>query len=67
MAGDRFNNMYEQEALYNVLQKADVQFGWPNRSVQEYLKEAWGWTESPVNVISGMPIAGMLNSNMQFV
>ncbi|RGP80923.1 hypothetical protein FLONG3_973 [Fusarium longipes] len=33
MAGDRFNNMYEQEALYNVLQKADVQFGWPNRSV----------------------------------
>jgi len=33
MAGDRFNNMWEQEALYNVLQKADVQFGWPNRSV----------------------------------
>ncbi|GKT98070.1 unnamed protein product [Fusarium langsethiae] len=48
MAGDRFDNLYEQEALYNVLQKADVQFGWPNRSVQEYLKEAWGWTESPI-------------------
>ncbi|KAL3600360.1 hypothetical protein FPOAC2_04598 [Fusarium poae] len=67
MAGDRFNDLYEQEALYNVLQKADVQFGWPNRSVQEYLKEAWGWTESPMNVISGMPIAGMLNSNLQLV
>jgi hypothetical protein len=33
MAGDRFNNMFEQEALYGMLQKADVQFGWPNRSV----------------------------------
>ncbi|KAI1018073.1 hypothetical protein LB504_004283 [Fusarium proliferatum] len=67
MAGDRFNNLFEQEALYGMLQKADVQFGWPNRSVQEYLKEAWGWTESPENVNSGMPISGMLNSNLQLV
>ncbi|KAJ4263896.1 hypothetical protein NW762_005933 [Fusarium torreyae] len=33
MGGDRFNNMFEQEALYQVLQKADTQFGWPNRAV----------------------------------
>lgn len=68
MAGDRFNSLFEQEALYGMLQKADVQFGWPNRSVQEYLKETWGWTESPENVHNaGMPISGMLNSNLQLV
>ncbi|KAH6956800.1 hypothetical protein DER45DRAFT_506193 [Fusarium avenaceum] len=67
MAGDRFSSMFEQEALYQILQKADVQFGWPNRSVQEYLKESWGWTESPENMNSAMPIAGMLNSNLQIM
>ncbi|KAF4999549.1 hypothetical protein FDECE_11470 [Fusarium decemcellulare] len=65
MAGDRFNDPHEQEALYRVLQKTDGQFGWPTRSAQEYLKEAWGWTESPANLNVGMPIAGMLNSSMQ--
>lgn len=34
---------------------------------QEYLKESWGWTESPENMNSGMPIAGMLNSNLQLM
>ncbi|KAH7271285.1 hypothetical protein NW759_001328 [Fusarium solani] len=73
MAGDRFTDLQEQEALYRVLQKMDVQTGWPTGSAQQYLKEAWGWTESPANMntempIAGMPIAGMLNSNsMQLV
>ncbi|KAF4972291.1 hypothetical protein FSARC_1127 [Fusarium sarcochroum] len=33
MGGDRFNSMFEQEALYQILQRADTQFGWPNRAV----------------------------------
>ncbi|KAM5375870.1 hypothetical protein ACJZ2D_005792 [Fusarium nematophilum] len=65
MAGDRFADLHEQEALYYVLQKTDTQFGWPTRSAQEYLKEAWSWTESPSNLSPGMPIAGMLNTSMQ--
>ncbi|KAF4998544.1 hypothetical protein FGRMN_3071 [Fusarium graminum] len=67
MGGDRFSSMYEQEALYQVLQKGDVQFGWPNQSVRDYLKESWGWIESPENINSGMPIAGMLNSSLQLM
>ncbi|CAM1501963.1 Fc.00g039470.m01.CDS01 [Cosmosporella sp. VM-42] len=63
MAGDRFADPHEQEALYNILVKTDTELAWPTRSAQLHLKEAWGWTESPAN--TGMPIAGMLNSSMQ--
>lgn len=32
MAGDRFTELHEQEALYNILVKTDSELAWPTRS-----------------------------------
>ncbi|KAK7407886.1 hypothetical protein QQX98_009945 [Neonectria punicea] len=65
MAGDRFTDPQEQEALYNILVKIDTQYAWPTGSTQEYLKGAWGWSESPPN--PSMSISRMLNSSTQVI
>lgn len=62
MAGDRFTDSQDQEALYNILVKIDTQYAWPTGSTQEYLRGAWGWSESPN---PSMSISRMLNSNTQ--
>ena len=46
MAGDKFTERHEQEALMNVLNICDKTQGWPTGHAQENLKDAWGWTES---------------------
>ncbi|KAH6982186.1 hypothetical protein BKA56DRAFT_585461 [Ilyonectria sp. MPI-CAGE-AT-0026] len=64
MAGDRFMEPQDQEALYNLLVKIDTQYACPTGSTQEYLRGAWGWSESPN---PSMSISRMLNSNTQAV
>ncbi|KAI5464676.1 hypothetical protein BGZ63DRAFT_412202 [Mariannaea sp. PMI_226] len=61
MAGDRFTAPEEQEAILDILLRADTQYAWPTGSTRQYLKEAWGWEESPPNL--PMSIAGMLNTS----
>ncbi|KAH6894375.1 hypothetical protein B0T10DRAFT_480314 [Thelonectria olida] len=63
MAGDRFTEPGEQEAILDILFRADTQYAWPTGSTRQYLKDAWGWEESPANV--SMSIAGMLNTSTQ--
>ncbi|CAC9891671.1 unnamed protein product [Aureobasidium pullulans] len=43
MGGDRFTERREQEGLYEILIKAQKEYAWPTQSVQEHLKEVWGW------------------------
>lgn len=46
MAGDKFNERHEQEALLEILNTCDQQHGWPTGHAQENLKAAWGWVGS---------------------
>lgn len=43
MAGDRFEDRREQEALMQVLVYTERVHAWPTGAAQEGLKEAWGW------------------------
>ncbi|KAG9962394.1 hypothetical protein KCU61_g4772, partial [Aureobasidium melanogenum] len=43
MGGDRFTERREQEGLFEILTKAQKEYAWPTQSVQEHLKEVWGW------------------------
>ncbi|OCK75378.1 hypothetical protein K432DRAFT_429464 [Lepidopterella palustris CBS 459.81] len=45
MAGDRFTERREQEALLRLLLKTEKEHAWPTSTAQMHLKEAWGWTE----------------------
>ncbi|KAH8898908.1 hypothetical protein GQ53DRAFT_635294, partial [Thozetella sp. PMI_491] len=60
LAGDRFTERDEQEALYRILRKTDEELAWPTRSAQSSLREAWGWEDSLPH--PDMSIAGILNS-----
>lgn len=43
MAGDKFTEQHEQEALLNVLAKTESDHAWPTGVAQGNLREAWGW------------------------
>ena len=43
MAGEKFADRREQEALLGLLDMCDRLHGWPTGSVQTNLKVAWGW------------------------
>ncbi|KAH8667103.1 hypothetical protein BX600DRAFT_540386 [Xylariales sp. PMI_506] len=62
MAGDRFTEKEEQEALYAVLVKTE-QMAWPTDAAQVQLKEVWGW--NPSDTATSMSIAGLLNESIE--
>ncbi|TKA76956.1 hypothetical protein B0A49_01731 [Cryomyces minteri] len=43
MAGDKFTMRNEQEALLAILEQTESFNGWPTRTAQKHLKEAWGY------------------------
>ncbi|KAI7325039.1 hypothetical protein KC340_g6201 [Hortaea werneckii] len=43
MAGDKFTDRREQEALMDILRVCDEQYGWPTGHATGNLKLAWGW------------------------
>ncbi|KAF2808889.1 uncharacterized protein BDZ99DRAFT_389299, partial [Mytilinidion resinicola] len=45
MAGDRFTERAEQEALLEIILKTEKIHAWPTSTAQTHLKEAWGWEE----------------------
>jgi hypothetical protein len=45
MAGDRFTERAEQEALLDIILKTEKVHAWPTSTAQTHLKEAWGWAE----------------------
>ncbi|GAP92509.2 putative arca-like protein [Rosellinia necatrix] len=46
LAGDRFTDRQEQQALFGFLVKVEKNHAWPTRSIQQEMKEAWGWSPS---------------------
>lgn len=42
LAGDRFTERNEHQALFDILQKTENSYGWSTSVAQEHLKEAWG-------------------------
>lgn len=46
MAGDKFDQRHEQEALVDVLIKTE-KHAWPTKGAIHNLRDAWGWTLSP--------------------
>ncbi|GAB7362556.1 hypothetical protein MBLNU230_g2873t1 [Neophaeotheca triangularis] len=46
MAGDKFHERHEQEALVDVLLKTEER-AWPTKGAIYNLRDAWGWTLSP--------------------
>ncbi|KAK5129257.1 hypothetical protein LTR08_003722 [Meristemomyces frigidus] len=45
MAGDKFTERREQDALLNVLHMCDLQHAWPTGAAIRNLKVAWGWED----------------------
>lgn len=43
MAGDKFRDLRERQALLEILETCDNEHGWPTRRAQDNLKVAWGW------------------------
>ena len=43
LGGDRFTLRHEQEQLLDVLTQTERLHGWPTVSIQETLREVWGW------------------------
>lgn len=46
MAGDKFTQRHEQEALLAVLDQCDKMHAWPTGLAITNLKAAWGWEET---------------------
>ncbi|KAI0474609.1 hypothetical protein F4859DRAFT_74251 [Xylaria cf. heliscus] len=46
LAGDRFTNRREQQALLDFLVKVEENHAWPTWLVQQDMKESWGWCPS---------------------
>jgi len=44
MAGDRFTERREQEALLGIMQRGS-ELAWPTMTAVRHLKDAWGWQE----------------------
>ena len=47
MAGDKFFERHEQEALMDVLNFCDKEHAWPTGAARHNLKMAWGWDLTP--------------------
>ncbi|KAF7185048.1 hypothetical protein HII31_13671 [Pseudocercospora fuligena] len=45
MAGDKFSERFEQEALIDVLEECDRMHAWPTGMAVSNLKSAWGWAD----------------------
>lgn len=43
MAGEKFTERNEREALLNILLRTEKEHAWPTGIAQKELKEAWGW------------------------
>ncbi|CAI6100657.1 unnamed protein product [Clonostachys chloroleuca] len=54
MAGDRFTDPEHQDAIRNILVKADTRFAWPTGPIQRHLLEGWGRELSP-DLVSEQP------------
>ena len=50
MAGDKFNELREQQACIRILETCELEHAWSTMSAQEDLKEAWGWNRSLLGV-----------------
>lgn len=46
LAGERFAQRHEQEALLDVLDQCDKMHAWPTGVAITNLKAAWGWEET---------------------
>ncbi|KAI0424285.1 hypothetical protein F5Y09DRAFT_324826 [Xylaria sp. FL1042] len=46
LAGDRFTDLREQQALLDFLVKVEKNRAWPTWSIQQQMKETWGWSPS---------------------
>ncbi|KAI0909728.1 hypothetical protein F4823DRAFT_593558 [Ustulina deusta] len=46
LAGDRFTDRLEQQALLDFLVKVEKHHAWPTWSIQQQMKETWGWSPS---------------------
>ena len=45
IAGEKFTDRKEQEAVLDILNTCDVKHAWGTGTVRENLKHAWGWAE----------------------
>jgi hypothetical protein len=52
IAGDKFTDRKEQEAVLDILTTCDLKHAWGTGTVRGNLKASWGWDESPA--VSGM-------------
>jgi hypothetical protein len=43
LCGDLFTSRREQERLHDILVLTETQNGWPTKSLQEQLRQRWGW------------------------
>lgn len=43
VAGDKFTQRREQEAVLEILETCDRKHAWMTVTVQENLKTSWGW------------------------
>ncbi|KAI0415294.1 hypothetical protein F5X98DRAFT_388941 [Xylaria grammica] len=46
LAGDRFTDRREQQALFDFLVKVEKSHAWPTWAIQQEMKETWGWPPS---------------------
>jgi hypothetical protein len=46
IAGDKFIDRKEQEAVLEILMTCDVEHAWGTGTVRENLKAGWGWNAS---------------------
>ncbi|KAH8166886.1 hypothetical protein CIB48_g1335 [Xylaria polymorpha] len=44
LAGDRFTDRREQQALFDFLVEVEKSHAWPTWSIQQEMKESWGWS-----------------------
>jgi len=46
IAGEKFTDRKEQEAVLDILNTCDVKHAWGTGTVRGNLKQAWGWAAS---------------------
>jgi predicted TIM-barrel enzyme len=46
IAGEKFTDRKEQEAVLDILNTCDTKHAWGTGTVRENLRQAWGWTVS---------------------
>jgi hypothetical protein len=46
MCGDRFTEKVEQERLLGILVGLESEHAWPTKTMQDQVREAWGWDSS---------------------